>query len=114
LLTNPFGSSVLDCKWKLVDGNLATAKDKYRISQPDLYQLFAYGQKYMTGKGHMMLIYPQHRFFKKPLPRFSFDEHLYLWPVPFDCDNGQLVEGEWQQAFPMIQILSDEQERIAG
>jgi 5-methylcytosine-specific restriction enzyme subunit McrC len=37
--------------------------------------MFAYGQKYLHGKGDMMLIYPRHRF-ETPLPVFRFDEEF--------------------------------------
>ena len=91
---------VLDAKWKLLDGRVNDSLKKYGISQTDLYQMYAYGQKYLQGKGNMMLIYPQHLFFDTPLPVFRFDKHLSLWCVPFELASGKLVEGEWQSAFP--------------
>lgn len=91
---------VLDAKWKLLDHRLNDSMKKYGMSQSDLYQMFAYGQKYLQGKGNMMLIYPQHPFFDTPLPVFRFDEHLSLWCVPFELASGGLTEGHWQRAFP--------------
>ncbi|EPP1031773.1 McrC family protein [Cronobacter turicensis] len=91
---------VLDAKWKLLDSRADNCLRKYEISQADLYQMFAYGQKYLQGKGNMMLIYPRHQFYNNPLPVFQFDKHLSLWCVPFDLESGELVEGEWQCYFP--------------
>ena len=90
---------VLDAKWKLLDSRADDSQRKYEISQPDLYQMFAYGQKYLRGKGNMMLIYPRHQCFATPLPVFRFDEDLSLWCVPFDLETGKLVKGEWQNSF---------------
>ncbi|EPW7976578.1 McrC family protein [Cronobacter turicensis] len=91
---------VLDAKWKLLDSRADNCLRKYEISQADLYQMFAYGQKYLQGKGNMMLIYPWHQFYNNPLPVFQFDKDLSLWCVPFDLESGELVEGEWQCYFP--------------
>ena len=111
--------SVLDAKWKLLDSRLGNSKDKYGMSQQDVYQLFAYGKKYLDGnrdgrsepgagtlayeKKHldgnrdMYLIYPCNRQFKKPLPVFQFTETLSLWAVPLDLDSGEVLFP--QQAF---------------
>ncbi|WEP48979.1 McrC family protein [Cronobacter dublinensis subsp. beijingensis] len=91
---------VLDAKWKLLDIRADNSLRKYEINQADLYQMFAYGQKYLQGKGHMMLIYPRHQFYNNPLPAFQFDKDLSLWCVPFDLESGELVDGEWQSYFP--------------
>lgn len=80
--------SVLDAKWKLL--NSAASENKFGISQGDMYQLFAYGQKYMKGTGEMFLIYPESETFNKPLPVFSFDKNLKLWVVPFVWGNDTL------------------------
>ncbi len=92
-------TAVLDAKWKLLDSRAADSLRKYEISQTDLYQMFAYGQKYLHGKGNMMLIYPRHQYFATSLPVFRFDEDLSLWCVPFDLESGELVKGEWQDSF---------------
>ncbi|ELY7487691.1 McrC family protein [Cronobacter turicensis] len=91
---------VLDAKWKLLDSRADNSLRKYEISQADLYQMFAYGQKYLQGKGNMMLIYPRHQFYNNPLPAFQFDKDLSLWCVPFDLESGELVDGEWRSFFP--------------
>ncbi|MRT12765.1 restriction endonuclease [Enterobacteriaceae bacterium RIT711] len=90
---------VLDAKWKLLDSRSNDSLKKYEISQSDLYQMFAYGQNYLHGKGNMMLIYPRHQYFATPLPVFRFNEDLSLWCVPFDLEFGGLVKGEWQDSF---------------
>lgn len=93
---------VLDAKWKLLDSRADDSLRKYGISQTDLYQMFAYGQKYLHGKGNMMLIYPRHQCFATPLPVFRFDEDLSLWCVPFDLESAELVKGEWQGSLHCI------------
>ncbi|MDV0594608.1 MULTISPECIES: McrC family protein [unclassified Enterobacter] len=106
---------VMDAKWKLLDSRADDGLRKYEISQPDLYQMFAYGQKYLHGKGNMMLIYPRHQYFAAPLPVFRFDEDLSLWCVPFDLESGGLVKGEWQDSFSCFpedkpEFIYDEQQ----
>jgi 5-methylcytosine-specific restriction enzyme subunit McrC len=83
--------TVMDTKWKLIDGSKANGTDKYDLSQGDFYQLYAYGQKYLGGDGRLLLIYPKTPRFSEPLPRFDFDAQLSLWVVPFDVPKGCLV-----------------------
>lgn len=99
LITNNQQQWVLDAKWKLLDLRHSDSKRKYEINQADLYQMYAYGQKYLRGQGSMMLVYPRHQFFDMPVPVFRFDQHLALWCVPFDLEQGKLVAGEWQSDF---------------
>ncbi|MGF1746216.1 McrC family protein, partial [Vibrio minamisatsumaniensis] len=81
LLTLPDNSKlILDTKWKLID----IEEHNYGLSQSDLYQMFAYGNKYLDGKGDLFLIYPSHQAFEKPIEySFDFSETLKLWVVPF-------------------------------
>jgi 5-methylcytosine-specific restriction enzyme subunit McrC len=83
---------ILDTKWKRLDQRLNTTKDKYRISQDDMYQMFAYGHRYLNGKGQMLLIYPKTKDFSRALPPFEFSEGLKLWAVAFDLETGAVVE----------------------
>ena len=83
---------VLDTKWKRLDG--ADRQNKYGLSQADFYQLFAYGQKYLAGRGEMALIYPRTAQFPQPLPPFDFSPELRLWVLPFDLDDDLLLAGE--------------------
>jgi len=80
---------VMDTKWKLINGN-SRAKN-YGISQSDMYQLYAYGHKYLTGDKKLMLIYPMNENFQKQLPVFSYDAKFELWVVPFDLMKGELL-----------------------
>ncbi len=82
---------ILDSKWKLLDKRLNDRSSKYGLSQSDFYQLFAYGHKYLAGIGHLVLIYPAHTHFTKPLPAFSLSETLTLWVVPFDLTQRCLL-----------------------
>lgn len=83
---------VLDTKWKLLDG--ADRAGKYGLSQADFYQLYAYGQKYLSGNGEMLLIYPRTERFSEPLEPFDFAEQLRLWVVPFDLKTDTLCLGD--------------------
>lgn len=76
---------VLDTKWKLINGWLSTGSEKYGLTQGDFYQLYAYGQNYLDGKGDVVLIYPKTDRFDKALPEFTFPKSpgLRLWVVPF-------------------------------
>lgn len=83
--------AVLDTKWKVLNQNKNNGTDKYGLSQADFYQMFAYGQKYLGGKGDMFLLYPQSKEFSDAIQsNFCFnheaddDEKLNLWIVPVD------------------------------
>ncbi len=60
--------------------------------------MFAYGQKYLTGKGNMFLLYPQTENFTKSIsssfcygtsinPDTNGEDKLNLWIVPVDLSN---------------------------
>lgn len=76
---------VLDTKWKLIDSKKNNGSEKYGLSQGDFYQLHAYGQNYLDGKGDVVLIYPKTDHFDEPLPVFDFPKSsdLRLWVLPF-------------------------------
>ena len=76
--------AVLDTKWKLISGN--DRENKYGLSQADFYQLFAYGHRYLSGQGEMLLIYPKTAGFVDVLPSFDYSPDLRLWVAPFDLD----------------------------
>ncbi|MCU6665648.1 McrC family protein [Silvania hatchlandensis] len=77
-------SVICDTKWKKIKPH----KPGFNISQNDLYQMQAYGVKYLDSRGDMILIYPQYEGFNDPLPH-PFELHkpdghaLRLWIVPF-------------------------------
>jgi len=82
--------SILDTKWKLIDQNAqyenGNVDIKAGISQGDMYQMFAYGHKYLAGQGKLVLIYPQWDKFKTE-KQFVLSNDLYLDVVPFDLNN---------------------------
>jgi 5-methylcytosine-specific restriction enzyme subunit McrC len=96
----------MDTKWKLVDEHRATNEHKYDLSQADFYQLAAYGEKYLSGEGDMLLIYPRHADFTAPLPVFEFNSALRLWVVPFDLDERKLVAGPWSEKIPVLGVYN--------
>ncbi|WP_105259000.1 McrC family protein [Pseudoalteromonas sp. T1lg88] len=79
--------SVLDTKWKLINESLSNTSDKYHLSQADIYQLFAYGEKYLKGRGELYLIYPSHAGFSTSLESFNYKDDLKLNVVPYDLVN---------------------------
>lgn len=83
---------VLDTKWKRLDSSLGNTKDKYGLSQEDFYQLFAYGQRYLDGKGDVFLVYPKTATFCESLPMFRYSDDLRLWVMPFDLEQGTIVD----------------------
>jgi 5-methylcytosine-specific restriction enzyme subunit McrC len=83
---------ILDTKWKRLDQSLRGAKDKHGMDQDDMYQMFAYGHRYLNGRGEMLLIYPKTQAFSMTLGPFEFSKDLKLWAVPFDLAAGRIVE----------------------
>jgi 5-methylcytosine-specific restriction enzyme subunit McrC len=84
---------VLDTKWKLLDSLKANGSEKYGLSQGDFYQLQAYGQSYLDGKGDVVLIYPKTTAFNEPLPVFEFPKikDLRLWVLPFCLKSRRIL-----------------------
>ena len=81
---------VMDTKWKLLDQS--NRSNKYGISQSDMYQLYAYGQKFISeGVKKLMLIYPMTERFTEALPVFKYEDGFNLWVVPFDIAKGELL-----------------------
>jgi 5-methylcytosine-specific restriction enzyme subunit McrC len=109
---------ILDTKWKRLDEAKSTTEHKYDLSQDDFYQLFAYGHKYLDGKGDTMLVFPKTRNFRKPLPPFLFSDDLRLWVVPFDLELAALVEGDWVAAAPWYltqsKALTQDMQKLAA
>ena len=80
---------ILDTKWKRIEAD--NRAKNYGIEQSDIYQLFAYGHKYLEGKGNLALIYPKWSQFEQSLPCFDFGNDLILHVLPFDLDAEMLV-----------------------
>jgi 5-methylcytosine-specific restriction enzyme subunit McrC len=79
---------VLDAKWKLLSSQAQS--NKYGLQQSDFYQMFAYGHKYLSGMGEMMLIYPKTTAFAGKLDRFEYAPDLGLWAVGFDLERDEI------------------------
>lgn len=109
---------ILDAKWKRLYETRSSTEYKYDLSQGDFYQLFAYGHKYLDGKGDTMLVYPRTLDFRKPLSPFLFSDNLRLWVVPFDLELAELVEGDWVAAAPWYltqnRMLKRDEQKIAA
>jgi len=83
---------IADTKWKLIDES--DHSGKYRISQGDIYQLFAYAKKYLTDQAvrEVYLIYPASDTFRKPLRAFWYEESKeVLYVVPYDLEAEKLI-----------------------
>lgn len=85
---------IADAKWKLIDERITydsgNEDPKAGIKQSDMYQMFAYGHKYLAGKGRLVLVYPRWRGFTRPLT-FDLGYGLVLDVVPFDLVNDACV-----------------------
>lgn len=88
---------IVDTKWKNIDAN--APEDNYLIDIKDMYQLFAYGQKYHQGESYfldvipkLVLVYPYTERFQAPLKPFYYEEikarfGLKLMVFPFNLAN---------------------------
>ncbi|EMC4026266.1 McrC family protein [Vibrio cholerae] len=93
---------VLDTKWKRINPE---STNKFDLSQADFYQMFAYGQKYLDGKGKLVLIYPKTDKFASPIEgHFAFSKDLTLWVLPFDIKK----DGASQLILPVVSSLSEQ------
>jgi 5-methylcytosine-specific restriction enzyme subunit McrC len=81
---------VLDAKWKLI--STSEVENKHGLSQGDFYQMYAYGQKYLCGKGEMLLIYPHISTFPIELREkpFHYSADLKLWVTSYDLENEKM------------------------
>ncbi|MBP0952417.1 McrC family protein [Pseudomonas sp. 20GA0080] len=80
---------VLDTKWKVL--NVRSGRNKYGLDNTDFYQMYAYGQKYLSGEGDMVLIYPKLDVFESVLDVFRFSIDLKLWVMPLELDMPELL-----------------------
>lgn len=86
---------IADTKWKQI-----VQKDD--VSSADMYQLFAYSEKYMVQNPTRLsfLIYPQTDSFYEPLPDFHFYKNTaILRAVPFDLETNDC---------PMFEYLNEQ------
>lgn len=84
---------VVDAKWKLLVAPSTATDKKYGLSQADLYQLYAYGNKYLSKDSarHVVLVYPRTDAFREPLPSLHYEHDHTLHVVPFDLDRFELI-----------------------
>ena len=88
-LTLPDGTILLaDTKWKQLD--LSKGRQA-GVQMADLYQMYAYGQKYLDGTGTIYLIYPHTTTFQMPLPPFHYSGELQVQVRPFHLWDGRLL-----------------------
>lgn len=77
--------ALIDTKWKLLDQGKSSGNFGIPIS--DMYQLFAYGNKFRNEDGtipKLILLYPKTEKFDSELERFDYDPEMSLRVVPFD------------------------------
>jgi 5-methylcytosine-specific restriction enzyme subunit McrC len=77
---------IIDTKWKILDERSSSLA----IKQSDMYQLYAYGRKYLKGFAEpvLFLIYPYHENFTTQSETFFYEKvgnfWLKLYARPFD------------------------------
>lgn len=69
------GKFIVDTKWKIIRQD-DKEKEKNKVSQADLYQLYAYSKKYECGK--LYLIYPKIYGTQLEFPEFRYETICYL------------------------------------
>lgn len=97
---------IIDTKWKAIDANKPDRN--YLIDMKDMYQLYAYGQKYRQGESlvvgtevvpKLVLVYPCSEKFMVKLPEFLYEDikdkiGLRLFVVPFDLTDKTTYESQ--------------------
>ena len=88
------GEFIADTKWKIIRQDINESEKKYKISQADLYQLYAYGKKYEYVK--LYLIYPKIDGARQETMKFRYDDETQLEILYFDlekdCENNELIK----------------------
>ncbi|WP_460042452.1 McrC family protein [Pseudomonas sp. S2_H01] len=92
LITRGQKSVILDTKWKIT----GTGPDARYVSlnHSDFYQLFAYGHKYLRGRGELALIFPKRNTSDKNISAFEYSPELKLWVIYCDMENAKFSGGE--------------------
>jgi 5-methylcytosine-specific restriction enzyme subunit McrC len=95
---------VADTKWKII--NQDEPEKNYQISQSDMYQLYAYGKKYVVSQ--LILIYPFSKTFTDEL-HFEYEKNIEDFPsmklccFPWKFENKNNLDnilGNKGSAFP--------------
>jgi mcrBC 5-methylcytosine restriction system component len=79
------GKFIADTKWKIIRQDINESEKKYKISQADLYQLYAYGKKYECGE--LYLIYPKIDGAKQESMKFEYEKDMQLEILYFNLEN---------------------------
>ena len=110
---------IIDTKWKAID---ASRPDRhYLIDIKDMYQLYAYGQKYRLGQTKeigldvipkLVLVYPYSEKFTDHLPEFVYEEimekiGLKLMVVPFDLTDPSTYERQIHNIIHCLDVKPD-------
>jgi len=113
-----YDTIIIDTKWKNLD---AGAPDKnYLIDIKDMYQLYAYGQKYHLGDSYfldiipkLVLVYPYTEKFQTELKPFVYEEikakyGLKLVVYPFNlADEGTRGDGYKRQIGEIMSLAAN-------
>ena len=83
------GKFIADTKWKIIRQDNKENEEKYKISQADLYQLYAYGKKYECGK--LYLIYPKIYGVEQEPMKFRYDNKTQLEILYFDLEKNEII-----------------------
>ena len=78
---------IADTKWKIIRQDINKSEKKYKISQADLYQLYAYGKKYECGK--LYLIYPKIDGVEQEPMKFRYEDKMWLEILYFDLEKDE-------------------------
>ena len=112
---------IIDTKWKALD---STRPDRnYLIDMKDMYQLYAYGQKYRQGQTDalgwdvvpkLVLVYPYSEKFTDKLPEFVYEEikekiGLKLMVVPFDLSDSKTYEKQIHSIIHCLDVKPETQ-----
>lgn len=109
---------IIDTKWKAIDSQ--SPNRNYLIDMKDMYQLYAYGKKYMHGEtpraGHevvpkLVLLYPYSEKFTERLPEFVYENilekyGLRLIVVPFDLTVPKKYERQIHDIIDSLNIAA--------
>ena len=78
---------IADTKWKIIRQDNKENEEKYKISQADLYQLYAYGKKYECGR--LYLIYPKIDGVEQEPMKFRYEDKMWLEILYFDLEKDE-------------------------
>ncbi|MGN0739729.1 MAG: McrC family protein [Treponema sp.] len=119
-----YDTIIIDTKWKNLDSSMPDKN--YLIDIKDMYQLYAYGQKYHLGDSYfldlipkLVLVYPYTEKFQAELKPFVYEEvkakfGLKLVVYPFNlADEGKHGEG-YKRQIGEIMSLAANPEKSSG